>query len=171
MSCSNLAAMNLPVCSAGLLPPIRACVYFSNSSSAVETAARWASVTRSSPPTSAVRETDLGAENVASQPARCSTGLVTDPSGLVYSFPSRCCTICSSVCGCSALGQTGELQWRNLHRRGRKKRQVFPAIPLSLCRLVCSNSARRSCTRACGTSAPGRGLIALEMVSMGAYRL
>ena len=29
VSCSNFAAMNLPVCSAGLLPPIRACVYFS----------------------------------------------------------------------------------------------------------------------------------------------
>jgi hypothetical protein len=33
---------------------------------------RWASRTRSSPPTSAVSDTDFGAENAASHPARCS---------------------------------------------------------------------------------------------------
>ena len=31
----------------------------------------------------AVKETDLGAENVASQPARCSTGLTVVPSAVV----------------------------------------------------------------------------------------
>ena len=86
MSCSNFAAMNLPVVSAAWLPPIRAWVYRSNSVRAVVTACRWASRTRSSPPTKAVRETDLGAENVASQPARCSTGLTVVPSAVVYSL-------------------------------------------------------------------------------------
>ena len=41
------------------------------------TASRCASRTRSSPPTSAVSETDFGAENVASHPARCSTGVTS----------------------------------------------------------------------------------------------
>jgi len=31
----------------------------------------------------AVKETDLGAENVASQPARCATGLTVVPSAVV----------------------------------------------------------------------------------------
>ena len=40
------------------------------------TASRWASRTRESPPTRAVRETDFGAEKVASQPALCSMVLI-----------------------------------------------------------------------------------------------
>ena len=49
------------------------------------TLSRWAARTRSSPPTSAVSETDLGAENVASHPARCSIVLTVLPSASLYS--------------------------------------------------------------------------------------
>src|SRR5690242_12900736 len=69
--------MNCPVVSAGLLPPIRACVYRSNSFNAIFTARRCASRTRSSPPTSAVRDTDLGAEKVAS------------PTGAMFNWRDR----------------------------------------------------------------------------------
>ncbi len=34
-----------------------------------------------------VSETDFGAENVASHPARCSTALVVVPSALLYPLP------------------------------------------------------------------------------------
>ena len=43
------------------------------------TLSRCASLTRSSPPTNAVTETDFGAENVASHPARCSTEVTSLP--------------------------------------------------------------------------------------------
>src|ERR1019366_1476265 len=76
--------MNFPVVSAAWLPPIRAWVYRSNSVRAAVTACRWASLTRSSPPTNAVKETDFAAENVASQPALCSTGLMVAPAALTH---------------------------------------------------------------------------------------
>ena len=70
-----------------------------NSVRAIVTARRWASRTRSSPSTKAVNETDFGAENVASQPTRCSTGFKVVPSAVVYSWAFRCLTNCSAVCG------------------------------------------------------------------------
>ena len=48
------------------------------------TLSRWASRTRISPPTSAVSETDLGAEKVASHPARCSIVFTIFPSAPLY---------------------------------------------------------------------------------------
>ena len=75
----------------------------------VVTASRWASRTRSSPPTRAVSETDFGAENVASQPARCSTGFTVVPSAVVYSWPLRCRTNCSPVRGFCPSTETGEV--------------------------------------------------------------
>src|SRR5215472_6208309 len=100
VSCSNFATTNLRVISAGWLPPIRACVYRSSSSKATRILSRWATRMRWSPPTSAVNETDFGAENVASQPARCSTEVTVFPFSALYSCASRCRTSCSPVPGC-----------------------------------------------------------------------
>ena len=52
---------------------------------ATRTLSRCASLTRSSPPTSAVSETDFGAAKVASHPARCSIVLTVFPSASWYS--------------------------------------------------------------------------------------
>jgi len=71
---------NLPVVSGARMLPILAWVYRSNSAMAERTLSRCASRTRSSPPTRAVNETDFGAEKVASQPARCSTEVVSLPN-------------------------------------------------------------------------------------------
>ncbi len=73
------------------------------------TASRCASRTRSSPPTSAVSETDFGAEKVASQPARCSTGDTIFPSSFRYLWTMRCRTNCSPGLWVLAFGQTGKL--------------------------------------------------------------
>ncbi len=91
----------LPVCSGSRTLPMRAWVYRSNSLSATRTLSRCASRTRSSPPTSAVSETDFGAEIVASQPARWPTEVTSLPYRFSYVRDGWCQTICSCVVGCS----------------------------------------------------------------------
>jgi hypothetical protein len=83
VSCSKVAAANFPVVSGARMLPILAWVYRSNSAMAERTLSRCATLTRSSPPTRAVNETDFGAENTASHPARCSTEVTSLPN-----FPS-----------------------------------------------------------------------------------
>jgi hypothetical protein len=83
VSCSKVAAANLPVVSGARMLPILAWVYRSSSAMAERTLSRCATRTRSSPPTRAVNETDFGAENTASHPARCSTEVTSLPN-----FPS-----------------------------------------------------------------------------------
>ena len=75
-------------------------MYVSSWLSAAATASKCAMRTRSSPPTRAVSETDLGAEKVASQPARCSTDFTLRPSSVVYSWEARYFTSIVSVTGC-----------------------------------------------------------------------
>ncbi len=75
-----VAAANFPVVSGARMLPILAWVYRSNSDRAERTLSRCATLTRSSPPTRAVNETDFGAENVASHPARCSTLVTSLPN-------------------------------------------------------------------------------------------
>lgn len=73
----------------------------SSASRATRTLSRCASRIRWSPPSSAVNETDFGAENVASQPARCFIAVMVFPFSSLYSCASRCRTSCSPLSGCS----------------------------------------------------------------------
>ena len=71
--------------------------FFSIQASVAATARSWASTMRPSPPTSAARETDLGAEKVRSRPGRWSMSpslprrpsLVSEPSGTLPSRTAR----------------------------------------------------------------------------------
>lgn len=68
---------------------MRVWAYFSISSSATRALFPFVSLTRSSPPTSAVTHTDFGAEKVAFYSARCSIVCTVSPLSLMYS--RACC--------------------------------------------------------------------------------
>src|SRR6266498_5951392 len=74
-------------------------MYPSNTSTAFSTLSRCATLTRSSFPTSAASDTDLGALKVASQPARCSLVVISSPYLLTSSLDLTGRTSCSPVCG------------------------------------------------------------------------
>src|SRR5438094_10567119 len=78
---------------------MRTCVNSSNTLSASLTASRCATLILSSFPTSAASDTDFGALNVASQPARCSLVVISSPYRFTSSLDLTGWTSCSPVCG------------------------------------------------------------------------
>src|SRR5438552_199450 len=104
---------------------MRASTYRSSSSNATPTLSRWASCTRSSPPTRAVNDTLFGAENVASHPARCSIALTFSPCLFVYSLAAWWRISCSPVIGCCP----SESRWKFSSRTSPRSPHCSASLP------------------------------------------